>query len=313
MTMDAPKNVLVTGGFGFIGAAMVRRLLAAGHQVTVLAKAGTNPARLSDVLDRITVMEDDLHNAPALSDRLRTLAPNGVFHFAASNIQTGVTAGNRELLDTNVLGTVNLIDALSEVNYDFFINVGTFLEYGMKGRPVKEEDRAEPPNLYSISKLAGTLYGQAVAKSGGKPIVTLRLMTPYGPGMQEKRLVREVLERAMAGEPLSLTAPSVSRDFIYIDDFLSLCLEAAMKARTLKGELFNAGTGIATTLETLASETIALTNSKSEVAWGSFKDVAYDSDIWCADMTKTFAAFSWRPAVTLTEGLEHTYRWLKAV
>jgi nucleoside-diphosphate-sugar epimerase len=138
-------------------------------------------------------------------------------------------------------------------------------------------------------------------------------MTPYGPGMQEKRLVREVIERALKNEAIALTAPSVSRDFIHVDDFIDLCLEVAASARAHTGELFNAGTGVATTLEGLSKEVLEITRSSSTVAWGSFKEVAYDSDLWCADMTKTFSAFSWRPKRSLKNGLKNTVAWLQSI
>jgi dolichol-phosphate mannosyltransferase len=310
--MDPRKKILVTGGFGFIGAAMVRRLLQEGYQVGVLVKAGTKSIRLADVISRVEIIEDNLLDATSIAQKVQAYKPDGVFHFAASNIQSGVTAGNQDVVNTNILGTVNLIDALAPLPYDFCIHIGTFLEYGMKGRPIKEDDMPEPPNLYSISKLAATLYGQAVGKKEGKPIVTLRLMTPYGPGMQEKRLVREVIERALKNEAIALTAPSVSRDFIYVDDFIDLCLEAAASARAHAGELFNAGTGVATTLETLSKEVLEVTRSSSAVAWGSFKEVAYDSDLWCADMTKTFSAFSWRPKTPRIEGITATKEWIES-
>ncbi len=310
--MTDSRPILVTGGFGFIGSAMVRRLLDQGEKVTILAKEETRTDRLTDVLDSISVIWNDLQDPILLKEAMETLSPRGVFHFAASNIQSGVISGNQDVVDTNILGTVNLIDALSGMDYDFFINIGSFLEYGMKGRPLVEIDLPEPMNLYSISKLAGTLYGQLVAQKDKKPIVTLRIMTPYGPGIQEGRLVRALLQSAMKDEPVSLSAPSISRDFLYVEDLIDLCLEVAGKADQYGGELFNAGTGIATTLEALSKEVLALTNSKSEVKWGTFKNVSYDSDMWCADMTKTFGAFSWRPQTSLTEGVRKTYEWLKS-
>ena len=81
-----------------------------------------------------------------------------------------------------------------------------------------------------------------------KPIVTLRLFTPYGPKNEAKRLTHMLISSAEKDAPISLTAPNISRDFIFVDDVVDLLLEASERAEDVKGEIFNAGSGVRTTL-----------------------------------------------------------------
>lgn len=310
--MKKTKKIIVTGGYGFIGSHMVRRLVNDGHEVVLFVKKSSNPARVADLLPKVTCIDEDLKDKEHLAEVIAKIKPSGVFHFAASNIQTGVAADDDEVMRTNVVGLSNLLNALAAVDYDFFINIGSFLECGIQDHPLRESDFPQPMDVYSISKLAGTLLGQATAKKNKKPIITLRLMTPYGPQMQKGRLVYEVVRKALAGEDIQLTRPTVGRDFLYIDDIIDLCLEAAKKARKLGGEVFYMGSGKQTNLGALADLVLAKTGSQSKINWGAFKNVAYDSDIWVADMSKTFGAFKWRPKVKLDEGLDKVIEWCKA-
>jgi dTDP-glucose 4,6-dehydratase len=304
-------TIVVTGGSGFVGATLARRLVRLGHEVHVFKKHETDTSRLADVLPQLTVHEDDLTNVKRLEATVARLRPRGVFHCAAANIQSGVGAESRLLLETNVLGIVNLLTALAPIEYDFCVNVGSFLEYGNQAGALRETDVPKPGNIYAISKLAGTLYAQSVGREEQRPVVTLRLMTPYGPGIQKGRLIYEVLRSALRNEPIRLTTPNVVRDFIFVEDFAALCLAVASSARALCGEIFNAGSGLSTTLKTVVEIACRVTDSTSAVEWGGFPAVAYDSDALRADMTKTNATFTWRPEVTLEEGIRRTVEWMQ--
>ncbi len=308
---ETKKKIIVTGGYGFIGSHMVRSLVNDGHEVVVFTKKDSNPERVKDLLPKLTVIDEDLTDKARLTQLMKELKPNGVFHYAASNIQSGVTAADEEVVGTNIVGLANLLNSLEQVDYDFFINIGSFLECGIQDHPLREDDLAKPVDLYAISKLGGTLYCQAVGKKSKKPVVTLRLMTPYGLQMQSGRLMFEMVNKALKGEEIELNDPKTSRDFLYIDDIIELNLEVAANARELCGEIFYMGSGKATTLGELSDMVLKKTNSKSTIKWGRFKKLGYDSDMWVADMTKTFGTFKWRPKVGLEEGIDKMIEWLK--
>lgn len=309
--MKNERPVLVTGGAGFIGSHLVHRLVRDGRPAAVLIRETTDTRRIADILPQLTVIRDDMTDAPRLKKLLTELNPSGVFHCAASNIKQGVAAAEDELIRTNIGNTVRLLQALGSVDYAFFVNSGSYLEYGTHEKPLKESDQCEPLEIYALTKLAMTLYGQSVARSAGKPVVALRIFSPYGPQMEEGRLVEAVVRKALRNEDITLTSPDVSRDFIFIDDLVELYMQAAERAHELAGEVLNAASGRAVTLKELVDTALALTKSHSKVVWGGAKSVAYDKGCQEADMIKTFAALLWRPSYDVRTGIERMTEWLK--
>lgn len=305
------RPVLVTGGAGFIGSHLARRLLRDGRRVAVLIKNTTDTRRINDVLDSVTVVESDIADYEGLKKLLGGLNPLGVFHCAASNIKSGVAAPEDELIKVNVGGTAHLLKALEGIDYKFFINSGSYLEYGTKEKPFEEKDICEPLEIYALTKLAATLYCQSVARGAGKPIVTFRIFSPYGPEMERGRLIYEVVRHALENEEISLTRPETSRDFIFIEDIVDLYVEAMDKAVGLKGEIFNLGGGHAVTLKELVETALRLTDSKSAVKWGGAKAVSYDRGCQEANMEKTFSVFDWRPERDIDAGIVEMINWLK--
>lgn len=304
-------KILLTGGAGFIGSNLTRRLVSEGYDVAVLVKPTTNLRRIEDLLPHIKCIQADILDENELKKALKKIDIKGVFHLAASNIQSGVTAPDEDVVKTNIFGSRNLLLAVNDFDYDFFISTGSFLEYGPKKTSVAETDLCQPTELYSITKLAATLYGQTIAKRNKKPILAFRIFTPYGPGIQPGRLIYEIIDKALKGQEINLTGQLVTRDFIFVGDLVDLLMEAKEHAHKYAGEVFNAGSGQATTLETVATEILKITGSKSNIKWGSFKEVAYDDGIWQADLTKTFGSFSWKPMHSLSDGLKETINWFK--
>ena len=304
------RPVLVTGAAGFVASHLVRRLLRDGYRVAVLIKKDTNTARIADVLSQLAIVYDDFSDQEQLTAKMRALNPSGVFHLAGAMIQSGVGATEDELIKVNTLGTVHLVKALEGVDYDFFVNTGSFLEYGTHELPLRESDICEPTEAYSVSKLAAALYCQAMARSTRKPIVTLRIFSAYGPEMQKGKLFYEVVRRALRNEDIVLTEPETSRDFIFIDDIVDLWLEAAEKAGPLAGQIFNAASGKATTFKELVERVVKVTGSKSVAKWGAVKSIVYDAGCMEANMEKTFKTFSWRPKYGLDIGIQKMVDWL---
>jgi UDP-glucose 4-epimerase len=134
----------------------------------------------------------------------------------------------------------------------------------------------------------------------------LRLFSTYGPGDNPRRLVPRVIAGALAGTPLRLSRPDIVRDWVYIDDVISLYMEAARKATQAAGGVFNAGSGAATDLGEIVRMILQLTASTAEAQRGVFPAPEHDAYPWVADTRNTFREFSWRPSTTLEAGLRAT-------
>lgn len=306
------EKVFITGATGFVGSHIARRMVKEGYEVHALVRPRSDTWRIRDVESRLVKHTGDLTDRESLQRMMQEISPRHILHFAVSTAMSGVTAASDEVVRTNLIGMVNLIDAARNINYASFVNTGTFLEYGSANQPIREDAKhGEPPEIYSITKLASTLYGQATARKEGKPIVTIRLFTPYGPSITKGRLVYNVIVAAIRSEPIRMTDPRITRDFIYVEDLADLYLEAMQKAGELGGQVFNAGSGRSTTFEELVSKVIKKADSRSRTEWGALPSVIYDNNLWQANMEKTFSHFAWRPKHSLEEGLSKTIEWFR--
>lgn len=305
------KKVVITGGAGFIGSHLARRLVNEGASVHLFLRPSTVLDRLADFQKSLTLHTLSLEDISVTEKALADIEPDGIFHLAAANQSFGVVPSLDELIRTNIFASIHLMEAAAKLPIDFFVNTGTFAEYGSKESTIKEDMVLEPKEFYSTSRIPADLHAQTLGREAGKPFVTIRTFSPYGPFIQKGRLVYELVTKALVGESITLTKPTVTRDLIYIDDLVELYLKAAAKAGECAGESFNGGSGTATTLKELSETVLRCTDSKSTVSW-SGKDVSYDRARWQSDMSKAKARLSFSPAHTLDQGIERTVEWFRA-
>ena len=305
------QKVLVTGATGFVGANLVRRLVREDYEVHIFTRASSNKWRLTDVLSKLNDHTVDLLEENKLKGLIKEIEPEIIFHLAAAGIYGGVHLSEKNLIETNFWGAVNLLNACNDIDYKCFINTGSSSEYGPKKHPMKETDVCEPINMYGITKCAATLYGRFVAKTKDKPIVGFRLFSPYGPYDDKTRLITYAIINALQNNDLNLANPKAVRDYIYIEDILDLYMKSIDKAYKLKGEVFNVGSGSQTTIHYVVNKIMELTQFKSSVNWGSVNGRSYDTEKWEADIGKTSKFFDWKPIYNIDEGLEKTISWFR--
>lgn len=296
----------MTGATGFVGSHLVRRLVRDGVEVHVLCRPASDFWRLRDVVPRLRMHQADLSDLAGLEAVVRSVRPTFVFHVAAATVVAGVAAGPAELIGVNLLGAVNLVQACDSVDYRSLVMTGDSFEYSPSRSPLGESAPCRPTSLHGITKLAATLHGQAAARSRGRPIVTLRLFSTYGPYDNPRRLVPRVIAGALAGSTIELSRPEIARDWIHVDDLVELYLEASRAGGSVAGQVFNAGSGRAASLGDIVAAILHATGSAAEIRWGAFPAAEHDAYPWIADMRSTFASFAWRPLIPLEEGLRRT-------
>jgi len=309
--MSKKYKILVTGATGFVGSNLVRRLISNGHDIHILTRRSSNKWRLMDCFSDLHNHTMDLLNQAELKGLMNKIKPDVIFHLATSGIYGGVQRPDAEVIETNILGTVNLINACNDTDYKCFVNTGSSSEYGPKKEPMKEIDLCEPINLYGISKCAATLYGQSIAQTMDKPIIGLRLFSPFGPFDDKNRLMTYAIINALVNEPLLLGNPNAVRDYIYIEDVLDVYLQSIEIASELKGEVFNVGSGSQKTISCIVNKIIEITDSKSEMRWNSFSGRAHDTEKWEADIEKLSKSFKWKPKYLIDDGIQETVTWFK--
>lgn len=306
------SRVLITGAAGFVGANLARRLIKEDYEIHVLTRKNSNKYRLKEIETQINEHQGNLIEKETLELIVDKIKPEIIFHLATKGIYGGIQDSDEELIKTNIQGTKNLIEACDGFKYKCFINTGSSSEYGTKNAPMKEDDVCTPNTIYGITKNTSTQIGQLVAKNKDKPILSFRLFSPFGPFDSKERLIPRVISRALINQDIYLSAPTIGRDFIFIDDVVELYIRAIEKAEEYKGEIFNVASGIQSTVLNVVEEVIKITDSKSRLHWGEYKERAYDNSHWLADMTKTKKYFDWKPQYNLKQGLEKTIDWIKS-
>ncbi len=298
--------VLVTGATGFVGSHLVRRLLHDGCEVHAVCRETSDFHRIPDLERRLHKHVVPLSDFDRLRATLKSVQPERIFHLAAATVVAGATGSVAELIEVNLLGTVNLIDAAECVPYRGLVTTGDSFEYTASRLPLRENQHCRPDSVHGISKLGATLYAQSVARERRRPILTLRLFSTYGPGDNPRRLVPRVVEGALDGSQIRLSRREIERDWVYVDDVVNLYVEAAERAAELRGGVFNAGSGKGTPIGEIVDMILAIVGSAANPEWGVFAAPAHDATPWVADMERTFGALAWRPAVSFDEGLRAT-------
>lgn len=301
-------RVLITGAGGFIGANLTRRMVSMGHQVHVLLHPQSNSWRLKDIFSSITIHSKDLKDSIGVRQILASVKPEWIFHLAVHGAYSWQNQDG-EILSTNVLGTINLLQNAIEQGFDAFINTGSSSEYGFKNYPPKETEWLEPNSTYSASKIAATLFCQHQAISKNLRIATMRLYSVYGPWEEPKRLVPALICNGLSGKFPPLTNPATARDYIFVEDVIDAYILAAEKISHGKGDIFNVGTGIQTTIQQLITVSDNLFPNRGIPNWGSMEGRNWDTDVWVSDPTK-LKNLGWKPKIPLKEGLEIFTNWM---
>lgn len=296
--MKTSGKILITGGTGFVGSNLARKLVRDGEKVVIIARSPDNSWRIQDIISNLEIRFSDLADFKKIRQIVQKEKPKGIFHLGASVIASGIMAEPDKVLKVNFLGTKNLIEALGDIDYEFFINTSTFTDQ-------------ESTDDYAKSKLHAAQFCAEFAQKNSKPIVTLRLFTVYGPFIPKGRLIFNVLSNAIRGDDIKMTSPSVTRDFVFVDDIADLYLKAAKKADENKGGIFNAGSGVKTDFKEVVETALKIADSKSKVVWGVSPSASYDSDKWQADIKETTAKLDWKPKTTFFSGMQKTHEWLK--
>lgn len=303
-------RALVTGSEGFLGANMVRHLLAAGHHVTATLHPGGDSWRLGEVSADVETVDLDLLDTEAIERIVRLSRPEWVFHLAAHGAYSWQTDVPR-MIGVNVSATAALLNAARDMEVSAFVNTGSSSEYGLKAHAPREDEWLEPNSYYAVTKAAGS-HLTALAAAGGLPAVTLRLYSLYGPWEDPGRLMPALLREAARGQLPSLVGPDTARDFVYVDDCCDALLRAAGRgAPAGPGAALNLGSGKQTRLEDLVELVRGVMGVEARAEWSTMDRRGWDTDVWVSDPDLALELLGWRAKTTLRDGLLRTATWLQ--
>jgi len=303
------KKVLVTGGGGFLGANLVRELINYQTKVNLFLRSSTKPWRLSDIFNKVKVYEVDLENKNKVEEAIKKIKPQIIFHLAAYGCYPFQTDTN-QIIKTNIQGTVNLLKALNNLDYQSFVNTGTSSEYGYKNKPMKETDLLEPASFYAVSKATATHFCQVFSKGFNKPIVTLRPFSVYGDWEEPSRFISTIITSCLKKKAIKLVPGKQVRDFLYTKDLTKAFLLAGLR-NNLGGEIINIGSGKQYLIKETAEKIIQLVGNKVKVEIGAYKPRKWDTDFWISDINKAKKLLNWKTEYSLEQGLKESISWYK--
>ncbi len=305
------KRFLITGATGFVGSNLVHYFFEKKADVGVLFSEGDNTWRINSILDEVSIFTADLRDKEKLNKVITDFNPQIIIHTAIYGGHIYQKDTDR-ILQTNFSGTVNLLDACSRIDYELFINTGSSSEYGIKSLPMKEDDLLEPVTDYAVSKSAATLYAQTLNRRENKPIVTLRLFSPFGYYDENTRLIPSVIFSCLKGEDPNVSAPQYVRDFVFIEDVLAAYMKVIENKHKIIGEIFNIGSGKEYSIGKVVDSIIAVSKSNVKANWGQNSNSRFEPTVWQADISKAKRLLGWESSNALEQGLEKTIDWFKS-
>ena len=275
----------MTGGHGFIGSHLVKRLRAEGSIVTILGRHCSHE----------TDLVADLGSREATLNVLQGLTFDAVFHLASSGINPE-TDGTVSLLHTNAEGTENLLAALEQRPACPIVVAGSWTEYGrIPGGTMHEGDACAPRSVYGISKLASTLISTAWATRQDRPLSVLRFFNVWGPGEPAHRLGPSIVHAFQQGQRPRLGDPTFRRDFVHVDDVVEALLLAAGCHSV--GEIYNVGTGVSRSLEEIVGLIRTASGTGLDAEWHTSTPRTWDVEIAQASTEKFRSHFGWTPTI----------------
>lgn len=306
---------VVTGGAGFIGSSLVRALLARGHQVDVIDNLSSGTLdNLEEVADQITVYEYDLNDykriAPVIAGAHR------VFHLAAV---ASVPKSIREPAvshDTNVNGTFNVLLAASEGKAGRVLFAASSAAYGDSPEtPKLETHLPRPKSPYASQKVLGEYYMSNFAECFGLETVSLRFFNVFGPRQDPTSPYSGVLSIFMSCL-LDKRSPTIygdgnqSRDFIYVDDIISILLSASeARADVVSGQVYNAGNGDRYTVNQVWDLLQKISGTSIEAKYASAREGdVRDSQ---ADISRAVRDLGYKQQFSVEDGLRRTLDWYR--
>ncbi len=305
------SKILVTGGSGFIGSHLVKKLIKEGHEIAITTKYDSiyENIRLFDIWKKIKVIECDLRYSSSIK-KINDFNPKIIFHLAAYNDVKGSFSNYNDALETNVIGTSNLLENLKK--YKQFIYISTSEIYGYQDSKAifYEKMKAHPISPYSIGKYSGELYAQMHMKHMKKPIKILRPFNVFGEMQSTKAVIPELIEKFLKNEVVKITKGSQTRDFNYVGNSVNFFIEA-IKNDKLFNNIVNISDGSEISIKSLAKKIKKLTYSKSKLIIGGLPERKTEIKRMKASTAKMRGFIKSKKVFSFDDGLLKTINWYK--
>jgi CDP-glucose 4,6-dehydratase len=309
------KNVLITGGTGFLGAHLANKIKNDVDNIvitTLNVKQKNTFKALNINSNNITLVKGDIIDFNFIKLLFNEYEFDTVFHLAAISEVRKCQINSKLAFDTNVLGTINILEACKIYNVKSVVVSTSDKAYGSGKLPYKENDPLSGDSIYEVSKSCADLISLSYYKNYNLPVCVLRCCNLYGPyDINISRIIPNTINKILKGEnPIIWKGSETSiREFLYIDDAVNAFLIAANKIDKSKGEAFNVGSGDKISIIDLVNKIINKINKNIDIVYENKSFPEIKNQYLCFEKIKK--TLNWKPAFDLEKGLDKTIQVIK--
>ncbi|MBI4787222.1 MAG: GDP-mannose 4,6-dehydratase [Chloroflexi bacterium] len=311
------RPVLVTGAGGFIASHLVERLVALGARVRAFVRYNSRGdagllARLpAEVYNQVEIVAGDLRDLPAVQAAVREVAC--VFHLGALIAIPYSYLHPAEVVETNVMGTLNVLLAAREAKTARVIHTSTSEVYGTARRvPIDEHHPLQGQSPYAASKIGADKLAESFYAAYDLPVVTVRPFNTYGPRQSARAVIPTIITQALTQDTVRLGNLEARRDLTFVSDTVAGFCKAAEVAG-IEGLTLNLGAGSEIRIGDLANEIIGLVGRPVTIVQDPDRLRPEKSEVQrlLSDNRLARERLGWTPQVALREGLEQTVAWVR--
>jgi len=304
------KEILVTGGCGFIGSEIVKQLSQIGASVTIIDNLSSGKEKYIQGLSNVKLITADLLDNDAVRSAVKDkeyVISNAALPFIPDSYYLP-----KKFFDVNVNATISLaLAVIKEKKTKRFVHISSSEIYGTaRYIPMDESHHTTPQSTYAVSKLAGERVVFTMHKEHNLPAVIIRPFNSFGPNITQPYIIPEIIRQIMKGDVVKLGNLNAKRDLTYVTDTARGIILSLVK-EGIVGEVINIGSQRSYSIKELVSLISEIMGKEISLEVDPLRFRPYDVDTLICDYERATKLLGWKPEITVREGLEKTIEWTK--
>jgi len=315
--MNQPsQTVLVTGAGGFIGSHLTERLVKNGARVKAFVRYnsrndwGQIGMLPKEILNEIEIIKGDLRDSDAI--RHAAEGTDIIFHLGALIAIPYSYIHPREFVETNIIGTLNVLTAARENHVKRMVHTSTSEVYGTAQYvPIDEKHPLQPQSPYSASKIGADMLAESFYRVYGVPVGIIRPFNTYGARQSARAVIPTIISQVLTKKQIYLGSLHPTRDFTYIDDTVDAFIKVSENPKFVGG-VVNIGSNLEISIGDIARKVIDIVGHGNVIITDTerIRPKLSEVDRLLCDNTKAMQILGWKPNVSFDEGLKRTIVWI---
>ncbi|MBU3918937.1 NAD(P)-dependent oxidoreductase [Patescibacteria group bacterium] len=300
------KQIIITGGLGFIGSHLLKKLIVDGYYVVVIDDCSNANVKILKSLPKLKfhLIKCDIRNKKKIEQELLKYKPKIIVHLASIHYIPDCCKHPSKTVDINIKGTQTMLEIASKINVKNFLFASSASVYKPSVIPHKEDDSLEPIDIYGQSKKQAEKIIKLYCKSNNINFTTLRLFNVYGPNDLTPHLIPSLLLRLKKSKNINVGNLKTSRDYIYVDDVVDIMVKILKNPNGFSNATYNIGTSNKTSGERLIKIIGNILDKKIIVKKNKNLTRKTDRKIMVANIDCISDEYLWKPRYTIKKGIK---------